>query len=174
MRTFITFIALFAQAHTALATPLPATPPNTVQKKVLVAKVQQQIEKLCRSEFSVVRARQKAQHYAPLIVSAAQQYKLPTMLVTSVIWHESHFDPLLVSPAGARGLMQVMPFHFKKHENWRNPTTNLQVGCRIMRSYYNRFGNWHRALTAYCYGPYSVSRGKYRSRYSQRVLNLAP
>ncbi len=124
----------------------------------------------CLRGYSAEQAKHKAHKYVPLVRKYAQKHGLPPSVVARVIWHESNYNPNLVSRAGARGLMQVMPFHFKRGQNWRDPATNLNVGCRVLASYYRRFGDWHSALTAYCWGPARVSRGKYRSRYSEAVL----
>lgn len=130
------------------------------------------IYKFCVKEFSKEKAIEKSKFYSPLIKKASKKYDIPETIIASVIWHESNFKPYLVSPAGALGLMQVMPFHFKKNEDWKNPATNIEVGCRILKGYTLRFnGDFHRALTAYCYGPmYVANRGISRSRYSRAVL----
>lgn len=136
--------------------------------------LEKQILRLCRHEFPAKVATEKARFYAPLIQKVAKRHKIPAPVLASVIWHESNFKPKMVSPAGARGLMQVMPFWFKRGQNWRDPQTNLEVGSALLVQYKNRYhGDWHRALTAYCMGPLRVSRGVYRSRYSSRVLKTA-
>jgi len=136
--------------------------------------LEKQIFRLCKNEFPQHVAVQKAKHYAPLVTKASEKYKLPSHVVASMIWHESNYKPKMVSPYGARGLMQVMPMWFKRGENWRDPQTNINVGCRVLTMYKTQFhGNMHRALTAYCYGPAPVYRGKYRSRYSSQVLKRA-
>lgn len=136
--------------------------------------LEKQIFRLCKHEFSQAKAVEKAQHYAPLVERAAKKYDIPSTVVASMIWHESNYKPNMVSPYGARGLMQVMPMWFKRGENWRDHQTNINVGCRVLRMYSTQFhGNMHRALTAYCYGPAPVYRGKYRSRYSNQVLKRA-
>lgn len=131
------------------------------------------IYKLCLREYPKARAQEKAAYYTPLVISAAAETNLPATVVASVIWHESNYHPDMVSSAGALGLMQVMPFHFRHGENWRDPVTNLHVGCRVLKGYVLQFqGDYHRALTAYCYGPYYVTnRGMSRSRYSRAVLS---
>lgn len=136
--------------------------------------LEKQIYRLCKNEFPHKVAVEKAKFYAPLIKGVAVKHKVPSPVLASLIWHESNYKPGLVSPAGARGLMQVMPFWFKRGQDWRDPKTNLEVGTALLVQYRNRYhGDWHRALTAYCMGPVSVSRGKYRSRYSNQVLKKA-
>lgn len=136
--------------------------------------LENQIYRLCKHEFPKNTAVQKAKYYAPLIQKVAKKHKVPAPVLASLIWHESNYKPGLVSHAGARGLMQVMPFWFKRGQNWRDPKTNLEVGTSLLVQYRNRYhGDWHRALTAYCMGPVSVSRGRYRSRYSNQVLKKA-
>jgi soluble lytic murein transglycosylase len=48
-------------------------------------------------------------NYFHLISQAASRHGVDPLLVASVIREESHFDAQAVSPAGARGLMQIMP-----------------------------------------------------------------
>ncbi len=60
-------------------------------------------------------------------------------LVLAVIQVESNFDRFAISPAGARGLMQVMPFWIKEighpDDNLFIPRTNLRYGCIILKYY---------------------------------------
>lgn len=136
--------------------------------------LQSKIYTLCKKEFGSQVAEEKSKFYAPLIQKVAKKYNVPPKILASVIWHESNFKPRMISKAGARGLMQVMPFWFKKGQDWKNPETNLLVGTELLVQYRNRFnGDWHRALTAYCMGPLRVSRGMYRSRYSSSVMKQA-
>jgi len=81
---------------------------------------------------------------------------------------ESRFRKYAVSKAGARGLMQVMPFWVKEigepAQNLFNERTNLRYGCTILRHYLDRErGNLSNAL-----GRYNGSLGQ--RDYPNRVL----
>jgi soluble lytic murein transglycosylase-like protein len=93
---------------------------------------------------------------------------LPPELVLAVIDIESAFDRFAVSSAGARGLMQVMPFWLKElnrpDDNLFDIQTNLRMGCTILRYYMDREkGELSPALARY-----NGSVGK--TWYSERVL----
>ncbi len=75
-------------------------------------------------------------------------------LVLAVIEIESDFDPWAISPAGAQGLMQVMPFWLKEigrpGDSLFRVRTNLRLGCTILRYYLDKErGNLWRALARY-------------------------
>jgi soluble lytic murein transglycosylase-like protein len=84
----------------------------------------------------------------------ANRVKLPPELVLAVIEVESNFNPFAISHAGARGLMQVMPFWLKEigrpGDSLFRVHTNLRYGCTILRYYLDKEkGNlWH-ALARY-------------------------
>ena len=69
----------------------------------------------------------------------ARRAGLEPELVLAVIEVESHFDEYAVSVAGARGLMQVMPFWLDEigisDQNLFKIRTNLRMGCTILRYY---------------------------------------
>ena len=67
---------------------------------------------------------------------------------------ESNFDRFAISSAGARGLMQIMPFWLNEigrpDDNLFNIHTNLRFGCTILGIYLKREkGNMYRALARY-------------------------
>ncbi len=75
-------------------------------------------------------------------------------VVLAVIQVESDFNPYAISSAGARGLMQVMPFWLKRigkpSDNLFHVQTNLRYGCTILKYYLNKtHGNLPRALALY-------------------------
>ena len=85
---------------------------------------------------------------------AALRDGLRPRIVLAVIEVESGFDPYAVSPMGALGLMQVMPFWTRRlgepKANLFRMQTNLRIGCHVLRHYLNRHrGNLFAALAAY-------------------------
>ncbi len=89
-----------------------------------------------------------------IVHDEALRADLDPELVLAVIEVESSFDRHAVSPSGARGLMQIMPFWKKEigqpNDNLFNPRTNLRYGCTILRYYIDhRQGRLADALAAY-------------------------
>lgn len=103
-----------------------------------------------------------------LIQYEATRAGLDPQMVMGLIQAESGFKKYAISPVGARGLMQVMPFWQKligtdKH-NLFDEATNLRFGCTIMRHYLDmEHGNLYMAL-----GRYNGSRG--RPEYPNMVV----
>jgi len=85
---------------------------------------------------------------------------LDPQLVLGIIHVESAFKKYAVSTAGARGLMQVMPFWVnligEGEHNLFHLRTNIRYGCVILRHYLDiEKGDLYRAL-----GRYNGSLGK--------------
>jgi soluble lytic murein transglycosylase-like protein len=109
-----------------------------------------------------------ARQFLGLVRYEAMRAGLDPHLVLAVIDVESHFRKYAVSKAGARGLMQVMPFWVKDvgepGHNLFHEKTNLRYGCVILRHYLDREnGNISNAL-----GRYNGSLGK--PDYPGRVM----
>jgi len=100
-------------------------------------------------------------HFLALVRYEAMRAGLDPHLVLAVIDIESKFRKYAVSRAGARGLMQVMPFWVKElgdpSHNLFHERTNLRYGCTILRHYLvdRERGNLANAL-----GRYNGSLGK--------------
>ncbi len=78
---------------------------------------------------------------------------------TSLIWQESRFRPRAVSPVGAQGVAQFMPYVASAMglDNPFNPTEALPTAARLLRTLVNQFnGNFGLAAAAYNYGPTRV------------------
>jgi soluble lytic murein transglycosylase-like protein len=98
----------------------------------------------------------------------AKRAGLDPQMVLGLIQVESAFRKYAVSTAGARGLMQVMPFWTKviggNDDNLFHLRTNLRFGCVILRHYIDiEKGDLYRAL-----GRYNGSLG--RPEYPNMVL----
>ena len=97
---------------------------------------------------------------------------LDTALVLGLIQVESNFRKFAVSPVGARGYMQVMPFWTRvigdgDASKLFHMQTNLRFGCVILRHYLDRErGDLFMGL-----GRYNGSRGK--APYPDAVLGAA-
>jgi soluble lytic murein transglycosylase-like protein len=79
---------------------------------------------------------------------------LDPQLVLGLIEVESGFNKYAVSPAGARGYMQVMPFWVREigttEQNLFHLRINLRYGCTILRHYLDmEKGDLFRALGRY-------------------------
>ena len=98
----------------------------------------------------------------------AKRANLSPQIVLALIQVESNFDEYAISEAGARGLMQIMPFWLNEidniGDNLFNIRTNLRFGCTILRYYLDKEkGNITRALARY-----NGSLGSYR--YTTKVF----
>jgi soluble lytic murein transglycosylase-like protein len=92
--------------------------------------------------------------------AAADKYGLPRALVRSVMKAESGFQPHVVSPKGAIGLMQLMPGTAEQlGVDPHDPVQNVDAGTRYLRDLLVRYdsGLFH-ALAAYNAGPAAVDR----------------
>lgn len=93
------------------------------------------------------------------IQMTAEQLKIDSKLIESIIKAESDFDPDAISPAGAVGLMQLMPETAKEMGvvDSRDPFQNITGGARYFRRMLETFGGDARlALAAYNAGPEPV------------------
>lgn len=98
--------------------------------------------------------------YAGLINAAAARTGVPGELLAAVAKQESGFNPKAVSPAGAQGLMQLMPGTARGLgvENPFDPAQAIDGAARLLRSLIDRFGQTDLALAAYNAGPGAVAR----------------
>lgn len=74
--------------------------------------------------------------YLPHIYAAEAKYSLPAGLLDALVWTESRYNPLAVSPAGAAGLGQLMPATAKELGvfNRFDPMANIFGAARYLVS----------------------------------------
>ncbi|KJS33258.1 MAG: hypothetical protein VR64_03260 [Desulfatitalea sp. BRH_c12] len=113
---------------------------------------------------------------------AAAKYDLSSGLIRSVIEAESNFRVRAVSPAGALGLMQLMPATARELgvDDAFNVEQNIDGGARYLRRMLDMFGqDLKKALSAYNAGPARVMRYgadvpfRETRAYVQKVLSSA-
>ncbi len=117
--------------------------------------------------------------YDPEIRETSKRHSVDYALVKAVIKAESNFDPLAVSRAGAKGLMQLMPETAKALNvpDSFHPGNNIEGGVRYLRYLLDLFdGNLQWVLAAYNAGEEAVFRYngippyQETQAYVQRVL----
>jgi hypothetical protein len=98
--------------------------------------------------------------YSGLFEAAAQKYGVSPALLAAVARQESGFDPSVTSPAGAQGLMQLMPATAEGLgvTNPFDPAQSVDGAARLLRGLLDRFGSTPLALAAYNAGPGAVLR----------------
>ena len=92
----------------------------------------------------------EVRHWEGDILRWAAAYHLDPNLIATVMQIESCGNPQAVSSDGARGLFQVMPFHFAAGEDPFDPDTNARRGLGYLRAALQRArGNVRLALAGY-------------------------
>ncbi|OLC36160.1 MAG: hypothetical protein AUH81_08680 [Candidatus Rokubacteria bacterium 13_1_40CM_4_69_5] len=97
------------------------------------------------------------------LTEASQRAGLDPYFVAAVVRQESSYDPRAVSPAGARGLMQLMPGTAQivaescgltfRDELLDDPAANLQLGTCFLADRMREWADPRLALAAYNAGP---------------------
>jgi|GEM_PF-2503323 len=124
--------------------------------------------------------RGRMERFMPFIEQASQTYGVPKNLIMSVMMQESGGNPNIVSPAGAGGLMQIMPntargygmkniydpvrvknggLELDPRDDRANPEKSIMTGAKILGELTRRYkGNVVLALAAYNAGPGKVDK----------------
>jgi len=113
------------------------------------------------------------------IYEAAERTGLDPFFVAAIVREESSYYPRALSPAGARGLMQLMPrtaqpmaevrgLAFGDGDLLDDPRTNLQLGATFMAGLMKEWNDPRIALAAYNAGP-ARARQWWQARRSNDV-----
>jgi lysozyme len=92
------------------------------------------------------RSGQRALQLAPAVDEVARRHDIDPLLLHAIAHVESRHDTRATSPAGARGVMQVMPatarrFGVAAAQALQEPRTNLEVSASYLKTLQRRFGN---------------------------------
>jgi soluble lytic murein transglycosylase len=116
----------------------------------------------------------------------AEEFGVDALLLTAIVRQESVFDVEALSPAGARGLAQLLPstaaltargLDVAFYPEWITvPDLNLHLGAAHLAELLRRFGRIDAAVAAYNAGPTPVRRWLLRPGASDpdRFLEMIP
>ncbi len=113
-----------------------------------------------------------------LVVETALDKNMPPSLALAVAKVESNFDARALSPAGARGVMQIMPktaedeFGVGEDDLW-DARTNVRLGIRFLKELHHMYGErWELALSHYNGGSLNQSGANARPHaYTRRYVD---
>lgn len=149
--------------------------------------------------YSIVTAKrpdisdEEAWMLTAVIHDECAKHTVDPILVLALIDVESSFQYSAVSPAGARGLMQILPYvgesllqetGLDRHPRWHefrpefldDPILNIKLGVYYLKDLKKRFRDRTLALTAYNLGP-TETRNRlendiaFSDRYARAVLS---
>jgi soluble lytic murein transglycosylase len=114
------------------------------------------------------------------VQEAARRNSLDPYIILSVMREESRFDQTAKSPAGAYGLMQLMPqtaYRLDRHVNLgihrpsqlTDPGNNISLGAYYLKALSEEFPSLAYALAAYNAGEYAVR--SWQQRFPHREVD---
>lgn len=107
----------------------------------------------------------RANRYFPMMAPILREYGIPEDLLY-LACVESYLAPTAISSAKAAGIWQFMPAVAKEYglevneyvDERMDPVKETRAACRLLRSAYNKYGNWESAACSYNGGQGRISR----------------
>ncbi len=118
----------------------------------------------------VAALQRTAQRYFPIFEEALIRHNLPVELKYLPVI-ESALKATAISPMGAAGLWQFMPYTAKNSglevnsliDERMDPIKSTEAACRFLKQLYTIYGDWSLAIAAYNCGPGNVNKAIHRS-----------
>jgi Transglycosylase SLT domain len=152
-------LPILAVALLGGAAPSRAVEPPPLRKSGLMdpgpPSVAKTVAKLPASETadapSAIRKDHFAEDVCAIIAAEAARRKLPAQFFAKLIWRESLFDAGAVSPVGAEGIAQFMPFTAKERglKDPFSPEEALPASAHLLADHRAALGNLGLAAAAY-------------------------
>jgi hypothetical protein len=132
--------------------------------------------------------KQRSYKYEPLIIEAAKRHDVDPRILWTIAFLQSQFRTDLVSPDGARGIMQFMPETAKKYnlEDPHDPYNSFDAAARYVKDIQARFGDrvdlvlasyiaGQEAVEAYSEGhSVKLANGKIINRMGRKTSGIPP
>lgn len=120
--------------------------------------------------FALQKKQERGNLLAPLILRAANEYRLDPALIKAVIWRESQFDASAMGKAGEIGLMQLTDaaayewadasqIASFEPKHLYNPETNTLAGCYYLAKMIRSFPKCDDPIP-YALASYNAGRGQ--------------
>lgn len=119
---------------------------------------------LAAAVFCLAASLRFSSAYGAETAEAARAFGVDESLIRAIIFAESGYDNGAVSPAGASGLMQLMPITRAETSERTgiaadgSPRSEIMLGTAYFAALLRRFGDERAALAAYNAGPANARR----------------
>ncbi len=130
---------------------------------------------ICYSHSTTSLALKRANRYFPVIEPILKEEGIPTdFLYLAVI--ESFLNPMVVSPAKAAGIWQIMPKTGREYGLEVNDDIDerfhvekaTRAACRYLKEAYQKYGNWATVAASY-----NAGMGRISSEIEKQMVNRA-
>ncbi len=113
--------------------------------------------------------------YIDIFKKAAEKYNVPTPLLFSIAWKESHFNPKAKSKVGAMGIMQIMPNTWNAYKPYSNADPynvedNIMAAAKYLGWIHKLTGNIKLTLAAYNVGIGYVAYAVYLVKNNEPIM----